>query len=103
MPITIQITMISHLCIQKLLFKHNPPNTKCRPRSGGKLFQFCLLGASIMNGSIIKRLRKLAKKIKNLDESEVIPEEFIFKSLKKEYKQKALQKEKKFLNLLEIS
>ncbi len=56
-----------------------------------------------MNGSIIKRLRKLAKKIKNLDESEVIPEEFIFKSLKKEYKQKSIAEREKFLNLLEIS
>jgi len=56
-----------------------------------------------MNGSLIKRLRKLAKKIKKMDEGEIVPEKFIFKSLKKQYKEKSPAEREKFLNLLEIS
>ena len=56
-----------------------------------------------MNQSTVKRLRKLAKKIHNMEEGKLAPEKFIFKSLKKEYQQKSIAEREKFLNLLEIS
>mgnify|MGYP003307390766 CR=1 FL=1 len=55
-----------------------------------------------MNQSVAKRLRKLAKKIHNMEEGKLAPEKFILKSLKKDYKQKKPEEKEKFLNLLEI-
>lgn len=56
-----------------------------------------------MNQSTIKRLKRLAKKIHNSEEGNILPEKFIFKALKKDYSKKSTKERQIFLNLLENS